>query len=244
MFRSIHPHRLATQIVVLILAGIGQSAAHAQIRGAGDAATGERRALSTADNDISKLPYRIGPGDIVDITFRFTPEFNDEVVVSPDGRVELKSIGDIRVAGLSLPELQKTIAEAATEKLVRPEVIVSLKDFDRPHVFVAGEVNTPGRQDLRHATTALQAILMSGGPKDDAALGRVLLFRRIDADTAEVHVLQLAHFGKKARGENDMLLQPGDMVLVRRDVPSRVERFVKVANLGLYLNPLQNVSLF
>ena len=85
---------------------------------------------------------------------------------------------------------------------------------------------------------------MSGGPKDDAALNRVLLFRRIYAETAEVHMLRLGRYSKRSRGENDMLLEPGDMVLVRHDVPSRIERFVKMANLGFYLNPLQNVTMF
>lgn len=218
--------------------------AYAQIKGAGSAKTGERRALNAEADVLIDRPYRIGPGDTIDVTFRFTPEFNDEVIVDPDGRVTLKSAGSLRAVGLTVEQLQQAIATNAASKLVKPEVAVTLKDFDRPHVFIAGEVNTPGRQDLRHPTTVLQAILMSGGAKDDAALGRVLLFRRIDGDTAEVHVLRLARFDRKARDGNDMLLEPNDMVLVRRDVPSHIERFVKLANLGFYINPLQNVSPF
>lgn len=244
MFRLANHSRIIGMALPLAVVASLQPHVHAQTRGAGDAPTGARRALDAGNDGFTARPYLIGPGDTVDVTFRYTPEFNDEVVVGPDGRVVIKAAGDLKAAGLTLEQLQKAIADAASVKLVRPEVAATLKDFDRPHVFIAGEVNAPGRQDLRHPTTALQAILMSGGPKDDAALGRVLLFRRIDADTAEVHVLQLARYGRKARDENDMLLQPGDMLLVRRDVPSHIERFVKVANLGFYLNPLQNVSFF
>ena len=239
--QSRHTVRLA---FVVALVGAMSLPSPAQTRGAGDAKTGERRALSAGEDGFTARAYRIGPGDTIDVTFRYTPEFNDEVVVGPDGRVEFKATGALKVAGLTVEQTKQAIVEASAAKLVRPEVAVTLKDFDRPHVFIAGEVNTPGRQDLRHPTTVLQAILMSGGPKDDAALGRVLLFRRIDADTAEVHVLQLAHFGRKAREENDVLLEPNDMILVRRDVPSHIERFIKLANLGLYLNPLQNASFF
>ena len=148
------------------------------------------------------------------------------------------------MAGLTLPELHDVILREAASKLVDPEIEVSLKDFDRPHVFVSGEVNTPGRMDLRRPTTALQAILASGGPKEDAALSRVLLFRRIDADTAEVHVLRLNRYNTGARAQNDMLLQPDDIILVRHDLPSRIERYIKLFNVGLYLNPLQNVTQF
>ena len=216
---------------------------HAQIEGAGTALTGPHRPL--VDPAASPKPlYLLQPGDTVTVSFRYTPELNDEVVIGPDGRALLKAAGEVRAAGLTLLELQQAVIQGSAGKLVDPEVVVTLKDYDRPHVFVAGEVNTPGRLDLRRPTTALQAILASGGPKDDAALGRVLLFRRIDADTAEVHVLQLGNYGSRSREKNDMLLQPDDMILVRHDIPSRIERYIKLFNIGFYLDPLQNVTAF
>ena len=236
--------RRFTSAALVILASFALlSTAVAQIEGAGSALTGPRRPL--VDPVAPPKPmYVLQPGDTINVSFRYTPELNDEVVIGPDGRALLKAAGDIHAAGLTLTEFQQLVVRESESKLVDPEVAVTLKDFDRPHVFVAGEVNTPGRMDLRRPTTVLQAILASGGPKDDAALGRVLLFRRIDADTAEVHVLQLAHYGTRSREKNDMLLQPDDMILVRHDVPSRIERYIKLVNLGFYLNPLQNVSAF
>ncbi len=234
--------RLASLALALSLLVV--SRLPAQVQGAGSAETGPRRALESGTKGFLKQAYRLQPGDSFEVTFRYTPEFNETVTVGPDGQTALRAAGAIRAAGLTVEQITAAITSAAAAKLVNPEVAVTLKEFDRPHVFVAGEVNAPGRQDLRRPTTVLQAILMCGGPKDDAALGRVLLFRRLDAETAEVHVLELAHFGRRARAENDMLLQPDDMVLVRHDLPSRVERFIKIANLGFYLNPLQNVGAF
>lgn len=188
--------------------------------------------------------YVLKPGDTVDVTFRYTPEFNDEVVVGPDGRASLKSAGTVRLAGRTLPELRRIVESNSSEKLVNPEVAVSLKDFERPSVMVAGEVQTPQKIELRKPTTVLQAILLAGGPKDDAALGRVLLFRKIDSDTAEVHELHLGKYDAKTRAKNDLLLQPGDSILVRHDVLSRVERYVKLVNLGFYLNPFGSNGIF
>ena len=96
----------------------------------------------------------------------------------------------------------------------------------------------PGRFELRRPITALQAILMAGGPKEDGAMGRVLLFRRLNSEVSEVHVLQLGDFRSKNRSKNDMMLQPDDMILVRHDNLSKVERYVKTLNLGLYFDPL------
>ncbi len=215
----------------------------AQIQGAGQASVGQRRPLVQAPQQ-AKATYALQPGDTVAVAFRFTPEFNEDLVIGPDGHAFVSAAGDLQLAGLTLPQLQEIIMKAAVTRLVNPEVVVTLKDFDKPHIFVAGEVNTPGRFDLRRPTTALQAILASGGPKDDAALSRVLLFRRLDADTAEVHVLRLDKYTRRSREQNDMLLEPDDMLLVRHDVPSRIERYIKLVNLGFYLNPLQSVSAF
>jgi len=181
--------------------------------------------------------YTVHPGDVLVITFRYTPEFNDEVTVGPDGRAVLKATGDITLAGHTLPEIQQQIISDSADKLVNPDVTVSLKSFEPPNVVVAGEVQKPGQFDLRKPTTALQAILMAGGPKEDSAMNHVYLFRRINSDTAEVHVLRLGRYDANTRAKNDLLLQPGDMILVNRDALEKIGRFIKVFNLGVYFNP-------
>lgn len=215
-----------------------------QVHGAGSALTGPQNTPQSAASVAVGKAYTVHPGDTIDVLFRFTPEFNDEVVVGPDGHVSLKSTGDIEVAGLTLAELERKVTLDSSAKLVSPEVTVSLKDFDRPHVTVAGEVNNPGRQDLRKPTTVLQAIMAAGGPKEIAAMGRVVLFRRISADTSEVHILKLSKYDAASRAKNDMVLQPDDAILVSHDHLEGIGRFIKTVNIGVYLQPLNNVSLF
>jgi len=188
--------------------------------------------------------YTVHPGDVLVINFRYTPEFNDEITVGPDGRAMLKSAGEIVLAGRTLPEIQQEIIRNSTDKLVNPEVAVSLKDFERPNFVVAGEVQKPGPFDLRKPTTVLQAILLAGGPKEDSAMNHVYLFRRINSDTAEVHVLRLGRYDAGTRAKNDLLLQPGDMILVNRDALEKISRFIKVFNLGVYFNPIGSSGLF
>jgi len=188
--------------------------------------------------------YQVHPGDVLTISFRYTPEFNDEITVAPDGRGVTKAAGDIMLAGRTLPEIQQEIIAGSTDKLVNPEVAVSLKSFEAPNFVVAGEVQKPGPFDLRKPTTVLQAILMAGGPKEDSAMSHVYLFRRINSDTAEVHVLQLGKYDAKSRAKNDLLLQPDDMILVNRDALEKIARFMKVFNLGVYFNPIGSSGLF
>ena len=201
------------------------------------AQTAQSAQSAAATPAVSSAYYIVHAGDVLVINFRYTPEFNDEVTVGPDGRAALKATGDITLAGLTLPEIQQAIISGSTDKLVNPEVAVLLKDFERPNFVVAGEVQKPGPFDLRKPTTVLQAILMAGGPKDDSAMNHVYLFRRINSDTAEVHQLRLSHYDANSRAKNDLLLQPGDMILVNRDALDKIGRFIKTFNLGVYLNP-------
>jgi polysaccharide biosynthesis/export protein len=188
--------------------------------------------------------YTISPGDSLDVNFRWTPEFNQSVTVQPDGHIMLMSAGDIPAVGMTVQQLHDEIAKRSTDKLVDPEFTVSLKEFDKPHVVVAGEVQTPGRYDLRTATTALQAVLMAGGSREGGDMGHVILFRKVDAQIAEVHRLSFSKLDTNGKPpSDDMLLQPGDMILVTRDKLSKVGRFIKTFNLGVYFNPLPTNGL-
>jgi polysaccharide biosynthesis/export protein len=183
--------------------------------------------------------YTLRAGDVLELQYRYTPELNQTVTVLPDGYVNLNLIGDLRVSGLTVAQAHDLILEKVRERLNDPELNLILKEFQKPYVVVAGEVSKPGRLDLRENTTAMQAILLAGGFTQAAQTGQVLLFRKINTEEAEIRVLHLAKLRKTVDLERDILLQPGDMLLVPRDKVEKVSRFIKLANLGMYFNPLQ-----
>src|SRR5690242_13164309 len=47
--------------------------------------------------------YRLGRGDVLEITFPRTPEFNQTATVQPDGFISLHGAGDLQVFGLTVP---------------------------------------------------------------------------------------------------------------------------------------------
>jgi polysaccharide biosynthesis/export protein len=183
--------------------------------------------------------YTLRSGDVLELQYRFTPEQNQTVTVLPDGYVNLNLVGDVRVGDLTLKQAHDLIVEKVRGRLNDPELNLILKEFQKPYVVVAGEVAKPGRFDLRENTTAMQAILLSGGFGVGAQTGQVLLFRKINGDDAEVRVLNLTKLRKTSDLERDIQLQSGDMLFVPRDKVEKISRFIKLANLGLYFNPLQ-----
>ena len=182
--------------------------------------------------------YLLHPGDVLEIQYRYTPEFNQTVMVQPDGFISLEIGGDLKVAGRNLAQVRSGILARARTRLESPELLVVLKEFQKPYVVVAGEVLQPGKLEMRENLTAVQAVLLAGGFKDSARSSQILVFRKLNAETAEVRSLNLRTLKRTSDLENDLTLQAGDMILVPRNRISKIERFVRLASLATFLNPL------
>ena len=178
--------------------------------------------------------YHIQPNDVVEVQFRYTPEYNFTGTVQPDGFIALQIVGDIKIAGLTLTEAAAAVAKRAGERLRDPEVTVLLKDFVKPHFVVAGEVARPGSYELRGQVRAVEAIAMSGGFKETSKRSQVVLLRRVNADTAEVKVLNLKQLMSPGNIREDILIRPDDLLVVPQNKISKVEPFVRIGSTGLY----------
>ena len=102
---------------------------------------------------------------------------------------------------------------------------------------MAGEVAQPGKIEMRERVTAIQAIMLAGGMKETAKSSQVVVFRKINSDTAEVKMLNLKNIRRTSDLENDLTLQAGDMVFVPRDKISKIERFMKLASVAAFMAP-------
>src|SRR5947209_10604464 len=181
--------------------------------------------------------YRLQPGDVLEIQYRYSPEFNQTVTVQPDGYVTLEVGGDLKIAGMTVDQTRQAILKQASTRLQDPIATVILKEFQKPYFVVAGEVAQPGKIEMRERVTALQAIMLAGGMKESAKSSQVVVFRKINSDIAEVKLLNLKTIRRTSDLENDLTLQPGDMVFVPRDRISMIERFMRVASVAAFMAP-------
>lgn len=179
--------------------------------------------------------YRIQASDVLEIHYRYTPEFDQTVTVQPDGFVVLPIVGDVKLQGLTLDEVKAAVLEKASQRLKDPEITLVLKDFVKPYFVVGGEVGTPGRFEMRGTVTALQAIAMAGGFKNTSKHSQVILFRKVSPDLAKTQILNLKAAMTGSASEPNIDLRPGDMLIVPQNKISKIERIVKIANIGAYI---------
>ena len=185
-----------------------------------------------------QMPYQIQPNDVLEVSFPLTPEFGQTVTVDPTGQVYLPELGQLRASGMSVEEFRAEVSAAASKRLVNPEVSVNLKDFDKPHFFVEGEVTTPGKFEYRPDISVLDAVALAGGFKISAQKSKVFLLRKSDG-TSVTKVMNLKQIITHGKLEEAALLQPGDVIFVTQDSLSKIERITRLGTFGAIYNPLK-----
>jgi polysaccharide export outer membrane protein len=181
--------------------------------------------------------YTLHPGDTVDLNLRFTPEYNQTLIVQPDGFITVNLIGDVQLAGLTLEQAHDLLVEKLSVRLNKPELNLVLKDFQRPYVVVGGEVQTPGKIELRQSMTAMQAVVLAGGFKPTARDSRIVVFRHIDSNMGEVKVINLHKIQDDKQLERDMALQAGDMILVPQNRIATFSRYMEATHFSTFMSP-------
>lgn len=198
----------------------------------------------TVNGDAPKLKtpqdnrYQLVSGDVIDVIYRYTPEFNQTVTIQPDGYILLQIVGDIKMSGLTLEQARQKIIDKATVRLKDPEITLLLKEFQKPYFVVSGEVAQTGKFEMREDITALQAVMIAGGFKESAKSSQIVVFRKLNADIAEVKMLNLKKVKKTSDLENDLTLQSGDIVFVPRNTFSKIEKYVRLSNIGAIITPI------
>lgn len=178
--------------------------------------------------------YRLQLDDKFEVQYRFTPEFNTTVAVEPDGFVTLPLVGQVKVAGLTLDAARREIEKKAGERLNAPEVNLVLRDYLKPFFVVAGEVTKPGRYDLRGRITTVEAVAQGGGFKESAKHTQVVLVRKVDAEHAELKLLDMRKMMSGKGVIEDVELRSGDMLIVPKNTISRMEPYLRLGTTALY----------
>lgn len=155
----------------------------------------------------------IGPGDLVDLIVYHVPELILKVRVDANGSVSLPLIGDMRLAGLTVRDAQRRIADklVALDLVKEPQVSLFIEEFATQGITVYGEVNTPGIYPLMGPHTLYDAISAAGGLTPKA--GRAVTVLHPGKPGAE-KVIDLPSDGSPLKA--NVMVSAGDTVIVSK----------------------------
>lgn len=153
------------------------------------------------------------------------------VLVSPDGTVQLPAIRSVHVQGLTLEEVTTEI-EARYQTIVDGIEVTAILSQRAPRfIYVLGEVTIPGRFELTGPTTAMQAIALAQGTVNGANLREIVVFRRGEdwRLTATRLDLRGAILGKRPIPSDEIWLRDSDIVVVPQTPLRRTTDFIQLA---------------
>jgi polysaccharide export outer membrane protein len=182
--------------------------------------------------------YRLGPADEIAIRVTGQPDYTlERVKVSPTGSVYHPLLGDVEVAGMTVPRLTELLTRDLSEYLINPKVSVALIEANSAKIGVLGDVVHPGILIMNKPMNVLEAISASGGVADTGDKSGVVVLRQLRdgrGQTFKVNVKRILE--GKAGPEENVPLQAGDTVIVNGNTKKKVSYILSLAGFGSFLS--------
>lgn len=159
--------------------------------------------------------YRIGPENvlIINVFYGRDKEMERKVRVSSKGVINFPLLGEVEVEDLTISELESKLTNLLEKDyLVNPQVSVFIEEYST--VSILGQVEEPGNYEIKGKLSVVELISKAGGFTKIAHTNNVWVIRtNKDGSKTKMHVKvnDIINHGKE---EEDILLQPGDIVTV------------------------------
>jgi len=182
--------RFAMVVLVCLLLGIDSA----------DAQSNAARTLGSADSTLST--YKLGVGDVISVQVVGEEDLKREKVrLSDAGTLSFPYLGEIRVRGMTVGELENFITKGLKGRyLLNPQVTVTIGEYR--NFFVNGQVDKPGGYPFVPGLTVRKAISIAGGFKERASKEKINVIREDDLK------------GNAIRIALDAPIKPGDIITV------------------------------
>jgi polysaccharide export outer membrane protein len=162
--------------------------------------------------------YVIGPMDELTIHVWRNPELGAKVQVRPDGRITTPLVTDMPAVGKTPAMLAEDIRLQLSQYINDPLVSVIINQFAgtfSQQVRIVGATEKPASLPYRANMTLLDAMIAVGGLSEYAAGNRAKLVRfDKQLGTQREYALRLSDLLKKGDSKANVLLQPGDVIII------------------------------
>lgn len=162
--------------------------------------------------------YRLFRGDTLSILAVGFPDGIgiNSITVGLDGYVQLPYVGSVKMEGLTLDEAKAVLMDSLTQYLRIPDLSLVITSYGPRKVYVMGEVNKPGVQDMAiDNMNAYAALATAGGWARKGRSTRIQIMRVIDG-TMYYRTLNMKAYTVKHDLTQNVEIEDGDIIYVPR----------------------------
>lgn len=138
---------------------------------------GRGRSISMAQTGAVADDYVLGPGDQIIVSLRGQENSELRAEVNRNGQVILPRLAPLAASGRMFGSFRQDLEAAVHRAYVATDASVSVSRVRQISVLVSGEVNVPGQRLLTGLSSAVDAILISGGIKKTGSLRNIRIQR-------------------------------------------------------------------
>lgn len=150
------------------------------------------------------MKYRMGAGDVVNITVFEHKDLSGRFEVNGSGEVSMPLIGTVILGKLTVREAEKLIvSKLKPDYLINPRINVEIMNY-RPF-YILGEVKRPGGYEYKTGMTVVNAVALGGGYTYRARENNLYITKATDPER------------RKRKAGHDTAVMPGDVI----EVPER-----------------------
>jgi len=159
--------------------------------------------------------YKIGPGDVLQISVWRHPELSANLPVRPDGKITSPLIEDLVAIGRTPAELAREIEDKLKKYIRDPSVSIAVTSFvgnTSAQVRVVGQATKPAAINYKQGMTLLDVMISVGGITEMAAGNRAVLIRQ--GDGGKQYAIRLRDLLKGGDVSANVELLPGDVIMI------------------------------
>jgi polysaccharide export outer membrane protein len=187
---------------------------------------------------------------LVDSLTTLTSGQQTQVTVKPDGTIDLPLLKDrILAAGYTISDVERTANKLYRQGELKHVVAsVALSSAKSRKVYILGEVNTPGAYEIRQPITALQAVALAGGHRQNTAdLTSVILISKNIHGKPIGRRLDLKRILDVGDMASAILVKPYDVIYVPKTYVADLRVFMEqyfstVAEVASFVNTLADIA--
>ena len=159
------------------------------------------------------ISYRIGSGDVLEISVWKEESLSREVIVPPDCTIAFPLIGDIEIKEMTVSDLRREVSKRLEDFIPEATATVMLRQINSLRAYVIGKVNKPGQFPIDLDTTTMQLLAMAGGLNPFAAAGKIYILRRQEGKMIRIPF----DYREVEKGKNldqNIIIRRGDVIII------------------------------